>query len=45
MSESYDEIVFQEPTRYMKSLLDNVIPFTHDEYKHETDCKFIAFPE
>ncbi|CAL8078173.1 unnamed protein product [Orchesella dallaii] len=36
-AETYDEMVFQEPTRYMKSLLDSVVPLTLDEYKHETD--------
>lgn len=41
-AEAYDEIVFQEPTKYMKSLLENLKPITTDEsYGHATDCKFV----
>jgi len=36
-SEFYDEIVFQEPTALMKSLLDNIKPLTNNGFKHDTD--------
>jgi len=41
VSEYYDEIVFQEPTQLMKSLLDNVKPLTTGPWKHETDCEIL----
>jgi YEATS domain-containing protein 4 len=37
VSESYDEIVFQEPTQLMQQLLTNVQPLGDDSWKHETD--------
>jgi len=40
ISESYDEIVFQEPTVLMKALLDSVTPMTAGVWKHEVDCKW-----
>lgn len=40
VSESYEEIVFQEPTQLMKHYLDNTQPLvTHGQYRHDTDCK------
>lgn len=39
-SESYDEIIFQEPTIFMKSLLDQVKSLP-GEVVHDTDCKLM----
>ena len=39
VSEMYDEIVFQEPTVLMKSLIDSIQPMSPEGWKHETDCK------
>lgn len=44
VSESYEEIVFQEPTQLMKHYLDNTQPLvSHGQYRHDTDCKFCLF--
>lgn len=40
ISESYEEMVFQEPTQLMKHLLLNVQPLVNGPYVHDTDCKF-----
>ncbi|XP_065360871.1 YEATS domain-containing protein 4 [Calliphora vicina] len=37
VSESYEEIVFQEPTQLMQHFLMNVQPFTNGPYTHDTD--------
>jgi len=37
VSETYDEIIFQEPTLLMKTFLDDVRPWTASPWKHETD--------
>nr|CAG4645025.1 EOG090X0B3F [Leptodora kindtii] len=37
VSEFYEEIVFQEPTLMMQQLLENVMPPTHPQEKHDTD--------
>ncbi|XP_004930356.1 YEATS domain-containing protein 4 [Bombyx mori] len=37
VSESYEEIVFQEPTQLMQHLLKNVRPITNGHWKHDTD--------
>lgn len=42
-AESYDEIVFHEPTRLMKTLLEDLPPLTNGVYKHETDCTQIIY--
>lgn len=39
VSESYEEIVFQEPTQLMQHFLINVQPLTSGSYTHDTDCK------
>lgn len=39
VSESYEEIVFQEPTQLMQHFLMNVQPLTNGPYTHDTDCK------
>lgn len=39
VSESYEEIVFQEPTQLMQHFLMNVQPLTSGPYTHDTDCK------
>lgn len=42
VSESYEEIVFQEPTQLMKHYLDNTQPLvTHGQYRHDTDCMYL----
>lgn len=41
-SETYDEIVFLEPTRLMMSLLDGVKP-VKPNWKPDTDCKLNIF--
>jgi YEATS domain-containing protein 4 len=40
VSESYEEIVFQEPTQLMQQLLTNVQPMTNGVWKHDTDCEW-----
>lgn len=40
VTETYDEIIFQDPTLLMKSLLEDVKPLTNGPYTHETDCMF-----
>lgn len=37
VSESYEEIVFQEPTQLMQHLLCNVKPITNGPWSHDTD--------
>lgn len=37
VSESYEEIVFQEPTQLMQHLLNSVKPITNGPWKHDTD--------
>lgn len=37
VSESYEEIVFQEPTQLMQHFLINVQPLTSGSYTHDTD--------
>lgn len=37
VSEFYDEIVFQDPTQYMHTLLTTTRPLTLSAYKHTTD--------
>ncbi|KAI8120937.1 YEATS domain-containing protein 4 [Lucilia cuprina] len=37
VSESYEEIVFQEPTQLMQHFLMNVQPLTNGAYTHDTD--------
>ncbi|XP_053625631.1 YEATS domain-containing protein 4 [Plodia interpunctella] len=37
VSESYEEIVFQEPTQLMQHLLNNVKPITNGQWTHDTD--------
>ncbi|XP_041977623.1 YEATS domain-containing protein 4 [Aricia agestis] len=37
VSESYEEIVFQEPTQLMQHLLNNVKPITNGQWTHETN--------
>lgn len=39
VSESYEEIVFQEPTQLMQHYLTNIPPVTEAPWKHDTDCK------
>lgn len=41
VSESYDEIVFQEPTQLMQHLLTNTKQLTLGPWKHDTNCKYI----
>lgn len=43
VSESYEEIVFQEPTQLMQHYLNSAQPVTQGQYKHDTDCKFCLF--
>lgn len=40
VSESYEEVVFQEPTQLMQHYLTNVQAITNGSYKHDTDCEF-----
>lgn len=40
VSESYEEIVFQEPTQLMQHYLTNVQTITNGAYKHDTDCGY-----
>lgn len=40
VSESYDEIVFQEPTQLMQHYLTNMQPVTNGSWRHhDTDCE------
>jgi len=39
ITESYDEIIFQDPTLLLKSLLEDVKPLTNGSYSHETDFR------
>ena len=39
VSETYDEIIFQEPTQLMHYFLMNAKQLTLGVWKHETDCK------
>lgn len=43
VSESYEEVVFQEPTQLMQHYLTNVQTITNGTYKHDTDCKCCFF--
>lgn len=43
VSEFYEEVIFQEPTQYMKQLLTIIRPLSISPYRHETDCKFQKF--
>lgn len=38
-SESYEEIVFQEPTQLMQYCLNNSKPITQGQHVHDTDCE------
>lgn len=44
VSESYEEIVFQEPTQLMQHYLINIPPLTDGPWKHDTDCSFRHCP-
>ncbi|OWR52245.1 YEATS domain containing protein 4 [Danaus plexippus plexippus] len=37
VSESYEEIVFQEPTQLMQHLLNNIKPITNGQWTHDSD--------
>lgn len=39
VSESYDEIVFQDPTQLMHHLLTNTKQLTMGRWEHNTNCK------
>lgn len=39
VSESYEEIVFQEPTQLMQYHLNSPKPVTSDVWVHDTNCK------
>lgn len=39
VSESYEEIVFQEPTQLLQHHLTNTQPVVQGTWKHDTDCK------
>uniref|UniRef100_D3TR94 YEATS domain-containing protein 4 n=1 Tax=Glossina morsitans morsitans TaxID=37546 RepID=D3TR94_GLOMM len=41
VSESYEEIVFQEPTQLMQHFLVSVQPLTNEVYTHNTNCKYV----
>lgn len=43
VSESYEEIVFQEPTQLMQHLLNSVKPITNGPWNHDTDCRSSIF--
>lgn len=43
VSESYDEIVFQEPTQLMQHLLTNTKQLTLRTWKHDTNCNNFFF--
>lgn len=38
VSESYEEIVFQEPTQLMQHYLTSIQPLPDNHWKHDTDC-------
>lgn len=43
VSESYDEIIFQDPTQLMQQLLMVAAkPASNTVIKHDTDCKFYS---
>lgn len=42
VSESYDEIVFQDPTQLMQYLLTNTKQLTLGRWEHHTDCKWYS---
>lgn len=39
VSESYEEMVFQEPTQLMQHCLNSVQPLTPGAYLHDTNCE------
>lgn len=39
VSESYEEMVFQEPTQLMQHCLNSVQPLMQGAYLHDTDCE------
>lgn len=41
VSESYDEIVFQDPTQLMHHLLTNSKPLAMSSWEHNTNCKYL----
>lgn len=41
VSESYEEMVFQEPTQLMQHCLNGVQPLTQGVYLHDTDCEYL----
>lgn len=43
VSESYEEIVFQEPTQLMQYCLNNTKPITQGHHEHDTDCTLSIF--
>jgi hypothetical protein len=43
LSESYDEIVFQDPTQLMHHLLTNTKQLTLARWEHNTNCKCFFF--
>lgn len=43
VSESYDEIVFQDPTQLMHHLLTNTKQLTMARWEHNTNCKLFIF--
>lgn len=45
VSESYEEIVFQEPTQLMQHYLTNSQPLTNQTWAHDTDCKLCSIGE
>lgn len=42
-SESYEEIVFQEPTQLMQFCLNNTKPITQGHHMHDTDCMSFTY--
>lgn len=42
VSESYDEIVFQDPTQLMHHLLTNTKQLTMSRWEHNTNCKYFC---
>lgn len=43
VSESYDEIVFQDPTQLMHHLLTNTKQLSLGPWEHHTDCKLLIY--
>jgi YEATS domain-containing protein 4 len=43
VSEFYEEIVFQDPTALMQTLLTTNHQLTTGAWKHDTDCKYCIF--